>query len=512
MTENTQRATARTWIGLAVLVLPMLLIAIDGMVLVFALPAITTDLQPSGTEQLWVLDIYSLMLAGLLITMSSLGDRIGRRRLLLIGAVGFAAASVLGALASAPWMLILARALLGVAGATIMPSTLSIIRNMFLDRNQRRTAMAVWAAMGSAGAAAGPIVGGWIIEAFSWHAAFLMNIPVMIVLLALAPIFVPESANPMPGRIDVPSIALSLAGMVTLVYGVKALAEGEEPLAALITFVAGAVILVLFVVRQLRIPNPMINVRLFRVRSFTGAVVVDLLSVFALVGALFALTQHLQLVVGLSTVQAAVWMLPQAAVSAIAGFLAAALIKKIPASILVSAGGVITAAGFGMLLFLTPQTPPSVIAISLCLVGLGAGVGLTLTNDIIMSSVRPEHAGQAAAVSETAYEVGTALGTAVLGSILLGFYRTGLASQAPIGLPGDVLSAAEETLAAALSFAAELPGALGQALADAAVASFTQALAWTGGLAALILTGVAIFAAIMLRGVSAQADLVKANH
>ncbi|GIJ28781.1 MFS transporter [Micromonospora qiuiae] len=511
MNDTAPRATARTWVGLAVLVLPMLLIAIDGMVLIFALADITADLEPSGVQQLWMLDIYALMLAGLLITMSSLGDRFGRRKVLLIGAVFFAIASVMGALSTEPWMLIAARALLGVAGAAIMPGTLSLIRNMFLDRNQRRTAMAVWSASGALGAAAGPIVGGGIIEMFSWHAAFLMNIPVMVLLLVLAPFLVPESKNPDPGRIDLPSIVLSLAGMISFVYGVKTFAESEEPGVAFLTFLAGLVLLVLFVIRQLRMPVPMINVRLFRVRAFTGAVVTDLLSVFSLVGAMFALTQFLQLVAGLSVIQSALWMLPQAAVSATAGFIAAALVKRIPTSLIVSVGVLITAGGFVTLLTLTPDTQPWQIAIALCLVGLGAGVGMTLTNDLIMSSARPEQSGQAAAISETAYELGTVFGTAILGSVLLGFYRTGLADAAPAGLPRSVLEAAKETLAAALLYAQELPGEIGVALATAATDSFTTALASTGGIAALILLAVSIFAGIMLRGVSAQADLANAN-
>ncbi|MFD2469975.1 MFS transporter [Amycolatopsis silviterrae] len=512
MNETAPRATARTWVGLAVLVLPMLLIAIDGVVLVFALADIAGDLRPTGTQQLWILDIYSLMLAGLLITMSSLGDRFGRRKVLLIGAVVFAIASVFGALSTAPWMLIASRALLGVAGATIMPGTLSLIRNMFLDRGQRRTAMAVWSAAGALGAAAGPIVGGWIIEVFSWHAVFLMNIPVMVLLLGLAPFLVPESKNPHPGRVDLPSIAFSLTGMISFVYGVKTFAEGKEPGIALITFFAGLALLVLFVRRQLRMPEPMINVRLFRVRAFTGAVTADLLSVFALVGALFALTQFLQIVAGLSVIESALWMLPQAAVSACAGFLAAALVKRIPTSTVVAAGGLVTAGGFAILLTITPATEPWVIAISLCLVGLGAGVGMTLTNDLIMSSVRPEQSGQAAAISETAYELGTAFGTAILGSVLLGFYRTGLVDAAPAGLSGGILESAKETLAAAVLYAKDLPGAMGAALYTAATESFTSALAWTGGIAALILLAVAIFAGGMLRGVSAQADLAEVEH
>lgn len=270
--------------------------------------------------------------------------------------------------------------------------------------------------------------------------------------------------------------------------------------------------LVLFVVRQLRMPVPMINVRLFTVRAFTGAVLTDLLSVFSLVGAMFALTQFLQLVVGLTVITSALWMLPQAAVSAIAGFIAVALVNRFPTSTIVAAGVLVTAAGFATMLTLTPHTPPWRIALALCLVGLGTGVGMTLTNDLIMSSVRPEQSGQAAAISQVAYEVGTAFGTAILGSVMLGFYRRGLAGAAPTGLPSDLLDAAKETLAGALLSAQQLPGEIGAALATAATDAFTNALSWTGGIATAILVSVAMFAGIMLRGVSAQVDLTEANH
>src|SRR5690554_1984542 len=228
MTGTIPKATARSWAGLAVLALPLLLITIDGTVLVLGLPAISAELRPTGVEQLWMIDIYSLVLAGLLVAMSTIGERFGRRRNLLIGAVLFALASVVGALSTEPWMLIAARALLGVGGAIMMPSTLSLVRNMFLDRQQRRYAMAVWAAMASVGAAVGPIVGGWVIDTFSWHAAFLMNIPVMLLLLVLGPLLLPESRNPGLHSIDVPSVVLSFVGLIGLVFAIKSLTGGRD--------------------------------------------------------------------------------------------------------------------------------------------------------------------------------------------------------------------------------------------------------------------------------------------
>lgn len=501
------RATTRTWIGLSVLVLPLLLIAVDSMVLVFALPAISAELSPTGAQQLWIMDIYSFMLAGLLITMSSIGDRIGRRRLLLIGAVGFGAASVLGAISTTPEMLIAARAVLGLAGATIMPSTLSLIRNMFLDRDQRRFAVAVWGAAAAAGAAAGPVVGGWVIEHFSWHAAFLMNIPVMAVLLVLAPFFIPESRNPGHTGIDLLSSVQSLIAMLTLVYAIKSLAEGKDLPLAFLALAVGLVAGTFFVRRQLRLEHPMINVRLFRVRAFTGAVLGDLISIFALIGSLFALTQYLQLVLGLSAMESALWLLPQTVVSAGAGFLAAWLVRRLSAALLVSVGTLSAAGGFALLLGLSTTTEPWVIASALCLVALGVGIAMTLTHDIIMSSVPPERSGQAAAIGETAYELGTALGTAVLGSVLLSFYRSGLADSASGLIDDTLLARAGATLAEALEVAEQLGGTVGPQLVALAQQEFTTALVLTGALAALLLVGGAVMTGITLRGVSAQADL-----
>ena len=504
---SPQRASTRTWIGLGVLVLPLLLIAVDGMVLVFALPAISADLSPSGAEQLWIMDIYSFMLAGLLITMSSIGDRIGRRKLLLIGAFAFSAASVLGAVSTTPEMLIVARAALGVAGATIMPSTLSLIRNMFLDRDQRRFAMAVWGAIAAAGAAAGPVIGGWIIEHFSWHAAFLMNIPVMIVLLVLAPFFIPESRNPALVGIDLTSALQSLVAMIAVVYGIKTLFEGSGFVFALVALAVGITVGTFFVRRQLRLDEPMINVRLFRVRAFTGAVLGDLISVFALIGSLFALTQYLQLVLELSPMESALWLLPQTVVSAVSGFLAAALVRRFPAAVLVSIGTLAAAGGFALLLGLTPTTEPWVIAAALCLVALGVGVAMTLTNDIIMSSVPPERSGQAAAISETAYELGTALGTAVLGSILLAFYRGNLTGPVVDALEPSLVERAHTTIAEALLVAQEIGGAVGASLIELSRIAYTNALVATGAIGGGLLIAAAVLMGVMLRGVSADADL-----
>lgn len=512
MNDAPPKATARSWLGLAVLALPLLLITIDGTVLVLGLPAISAELRPTGIQQLWMIDIYSLVLAGLLVAMSTVGDRFGRRRNLLIGAVVFAMASVVGALATGPWMLIGARALLGVGGAIMMPSTLSLVRNMFLDRQQRRYAMAVWAAMASVGAAVGPIVGGWVIETFSWQAAFLMNIPVMLLLLVLGPTLLPESRNPELHTIDVLSIVLSFAGMIGVVYAIKTLTGGKDVPLGIAALIVGLIAITMFVRRQLTLPTPLLEVRLFTVRYFWGAVIGDLLSIFAMVGALVALIQHLQLVLGLNPLQASIWLIPQAVLAATAAFAAAVLVKRILPAYVITAGFLIAAVGFGLTIFLSPASSPALIATSLALVSLGAGMGLALSNDIIMSSVTPERAGQAAATSETAYELGTTLGTAVLGGVLVAWYtRVVTAGTDALDLPAALAERASSTMAEALLVATEVGGGTGAAVLEVAEAAFTEAITVTGIAGAGVMVLTAIWAFVTLRGAAAHEDLA-AEH
>ncbi|GAB3839170.1 MFS transporter [Kribbella italica] len=512
MNDTAPKATAASWIGLAVLVLPLLLITIDGTVLILGLPAISGELSPTGVEQLWMVDVYSLVLAGLLVAMSAVGDRFGRRRNLLIGSVVFAIASAAGALATEPWMLIGARALLGVGGAIMMPSTLSLVRNMFLDRQQRRYAMAVWGAMASVGAAVGPIVGGWVIETFSWQAAFLMNIPVMLLLLLLGPFLLPESRNPELHRIDLLSVVLSLVGMIGVVYAIKSLTGGKDTALGIAALVVGVTAVAAFIRRQLRLPTPLMEVRLFKVRYFRGAVIADLLSIFAMVGALVALVQHLQLVLGLGPLQASLWLLPQAIVAATAGFVAASLVRRILPAYVITAGLLIAATGFLLTIFLTPTSSPALTATSLALVSLGAGMGLGLSNDIIMSSVKPERAGQAAATSETAYELGTTLGTAVLGGVLVAWYTKGVSADTDaLQLPAALAERASSTMAEALLVAGEVGGSTGASILRIAEGAFTEAITVTGIAGAGIMVLAALWALVTLRGAAANQDLA-ADH
>ncbi|MET0736141.1 MAG: MFS transporter [Microbacterium sp.] len=486
----------RGWAALVVLMLPVLLVSVDNTVLSFALPAIALDLEPTSTQQLWIIDAYPLVLAGLLVTMGTLGDRFGRRRMLLIGASGFAAVSVLAAFAPTAALLIAARAAMGVFGAMLMPSTLSLLRSIFTDRDQRRFAIAVWASMFSAGAALGPIVGGILLEHFAWGSVFLMSVPVLVPLLILAPILVPESRDPNPGRVDPASIVLSMAAMIPIVYAIKELAVEGVGILPLALFGAGTLFGWMFVRRQLRSESPMLDMRLFRNPTFSGALIVNLLSVVGLVGFLFFVAQHLQLVVGLSPMQAGFALVPGLAAMIISGLVVVPIAKRHPARVVVP-----IALGFSVLGYVAVAVatgPDSLWLLIGAFVSLGIGIGAaeTVSNELILASAPPAKAGAASAVSETAYELGAVLGTAVLGGILTALYRANLAL--PSGLPADDAHAAGETLAGAVHVADGIGGALGAAVRQAAAEAFDAGVGVTALIGAILVGIAAVVAAVAL--------------
>ena len=486
-----RRVGWRGWAALVVLMLPVLLVSVDNTVLSFALPDIAKDLAPTSAEQLWIIDAYPLVLAGLLVTMGTLGDRFGRRRMLMIGATGFAAVSVLAAFAPTAGLLIAARAAMGVFGAMLMPSTLSLLRSIFTDRDQRRFAIAVWAAMFSAGAALGPIVGGILLEHFSWGSVFLMSVPVLIPLLVLAPLLVPESRDPKPGRIDPLSILLSLATMVPIVYAIKEFAVHGPGVLPLVLVLSGIGFGVLFVRRQLRADSPMLDMRLFRRGTFSGALMVNLLSVVALVGFLFFVSQHLQLIVGLSPMQAGFALVPGMLAMIAAGLLVVPVARRVDARVVVSVALVFSVAGYVMVAFTAADGALGMLIAAFALLGIGIGAAETVSNDLILASVPPAKAGAASAVSETAYELGAVLGTAVLGGILTALYRTGIVL--PPGLPSDVADASRETLAGAVSAAQGLDATTAEALQTAAAHAFDAGV----GVTALIGAGLVVIAAVI---------------
>ncbi|MEU8586200.1 MFS transporter [Streptomyces sp. NPDC048664] len=491
VTMSQERRPGR-WIALGVLVLAVLLVAVDATVLGLATPYISEDLEPSGTQLLWIGDVYSFVIAGLLVSMGSLGDRIGRKKILLCGATAFGLISVLNAYAPTAQTMIGARALLGVAGATLMPATLALIRNIFHDPRERSLAVGVWGAAASAGTAIGPITGGFLLEHFWWGSVFLINLPVMVVLVVVGVRTLPESRNPNPGPWDLASVVLSLVGMVAIVYAVKeAAAEGFTwPAAA--TGVLGAAALYGFVRRQLTLPVPLLDMRLFRHRGFSGAVLADLLTVLGMSGLVFFLSQFLQLVQGMRPFEAGLAELPAAVGAVAAGLVAGAAARRFTVRAVVSGGLAAVGLALAALTVLDRVTGYPLIGAALLVVGVGAGLSFTVTADVILSSVPKDQAGAASAVSETAYELGAALGIALLGSIVTGVYR---GFTAPPGTP----DAAHESLGGAVEATHRLPTSTAEPLLTAARDAFVEGLRLATGAGAAVLLATAVAAWFLLK-------------
>jgi DHA2 family multidrug resistance protein-like MFS transporter len=481
--------------------LPVVLISVDNTVLSFALPDISRSLQPTGTALLWIVDIYPLVLAGLLIPMGSLGDRYGRRRMLVVGSIGFAAVSVVAAFAPGTEWLIAARAVLGFFGAMLMPSTLSLLRNIFVDRNQRRLAIAIWATGWALGAAVGPILGGILLEHFWWGSIFLLAVPVLIPLLILTPFLIPESRDPSPGRIDIVSILLTLTTMTPVVYGIKTLASDGISVVGIGAVVLGLASGLVFVRRQLSRPEPMIDMELFRNRVFSVAVSSNLLSCLAFVGFLFFVSQHLQLVLGLSPITAGLVLVPGLVAMTLASLGVVPIARRIRPGIVIPVALVISAAAYLLIAVADGPAPVSILLVAFMVLGLGTGAAETVSNELIIASAPARKAGAAAAVSETAYEVGAVLGTAVLGTILTASYRNAIVI--PDGLSGSQAAAARETLGGATELAESLPLSQATQLLGSAMEAFDSGVVATSGLGVLLLLVAAVGVAVSLRKVGA---------
>ncbi len=500
------RAGRREWIGLAVIALPCMLYSMDLTVLNLAVPSLSAELQPSAAELLWIVDIYGFLVAGSLITMGTLGDRIGRRKLLLIGAAAFGIASVAAAFSTSAAALIASRALLGVAAATLAPSTLSLIRNMFLDPAQRTVAVSVWIMSYSAGAAIGPLIGGVLLEHFWWGSVFLINVPVMLLLLALGPMLLPEFRDPGAGRLDLWSAAQSLVAVLAVIYGLKRIAEGGPGWIAVLSILAGVAVGAVFLRRQGTLADPLINLKLFRVPAFSAALAVNILGFLTAFAAFLFIAQYLQSVLGLSPLQAGLWGLPSA-LSFIAGsMLTPAIVRRFHPSYVIAAGMTVAAAGFVLLALVDDVASPLAMLVAGSVVfSVGLTPVVTLTTDIVLSAAPPERAGAASALSETSSEFGGALGIAVMGSIVTAIYRGEVAASLPAGVPAAAAEIARGTIGGAVSVAGELPGALGAEVLGAAREAFAQAFGATAAISAVIAIGVAILAAALLRRVPAHA-------
>lgn len=489
-------AGAREWLGLALLALPTALLGLDLTLLHLALPALAADLQPTSMQALWIMDAYGFMIAGFLITMGTLGDRIGRRKLLMMGAAAFAAASALAAFSTSAVMLIAARALLGIAGATLMPSTLALITNMFADPRQRALGFGIWATMFALGMALGPVVGGVLLEHFWWGAAFLIAVPIVGLLLVLAPLLLPEYRAPHVGRLDLASVGLSLAAMLPVVYGIKQIAKdgfGLHPVGAL---AVGLVFAVLFVRRQQRLADPLLDISLFANRAFSVALIVLLFGLVAVGGTMLLVTQYLQLVAGFSPLVAGLWMGPPALAMVAAGVTAPLIARRVRPGFVVAGALGLSVVGYLMLTRLdNSASGVGIVVAGFSLAYLGLGTIAALGTDLVVGSAPADKAGSASAMSETVQDLGVSLGIAVLGSLATASYRRTMLDRIPEGLAREAHEAVGDSLWAATSVASELPAGL----IEEAQAAFTAGFSSAAVVSAVSVSVLAVLAAVSLR-------------
>lgn len=493
-----KRAGKREWIGMAVLALPTLLVSIDVFVLLLALPHLSSDLGADSTQQLWIMDIYGFMLSGFMITMGTLGDRIGRRKLLMYGAAAFGIASILAAFSTSLEMLIAARALLGVAGATLAPSTLALISNMFTDPRQRALAISVWLVCFMSGAALGPLIGGALLEQFHWGSVFLVGVPAMILLLILGPILLPEYRNDKAGRLDMISVALSLAAILPIVYGLKELAKHGWEQASVASVLIGAVMSFFFVRRQRTLADPLLDLRLFSNRAFSAAASGQMFGTMLLGAIMLFITQYLQLVEGLSPLQAGLWMLPAVAASTVSFLVTPLLARRIRPAYLIGAGLVISIIGLLAVTRVDTDAGLSVLVIAYVLINFGAGPLITLSTDLIVGSAPPEKAGAAASVGETSAEFGFAFGLAALGSLGTAVYRNRIEADIPPDTAAVAVEGIRDTLAGAVTAASTLPDQLGSMLLNSAREAFTSSMHAVALVSAALMIIVAIATVLLL--------------
>jgi MFS transporter, DHA2 family, multidrug resistance protein len=500
------KATRREWLGLAVIALPCALYAMDLTVLNLAVPRISEDLRPSSAKLLWIVDIYGFFVAGLLVTMGNLGDRIGRRRLLLIGAAAFGVASVAAGLSRSAGMLIAARALLGVAGATLAPSTLSLIRNMFLDPRQRTLAVGVWISSYSVGGAVGPLLGGLVLHYFRWGAVFLLSVPVMVLLLIVGPILLPEYRDPTARRMDLPSATLSLLALLSVIYGVKIYAQDGPGWSPIASVGIGVSLGVWFARRQRRLADPLIDLRLFRAPAFSASLATYLLATFVTFGAYVIVGQYLQLVLGLTPLGAGLWMLPWSASYVVGSLLVPALARRWRPAFVMCGGLLLATAGF-IVLSRVVSMGVEWIVIASTLYSLGMAPVFTMGTDLVIGAAPPERAGAAAAISETSSELGGALGIALLGSIGAAIYRGRMSHAALLGVPPGARKAALDTLGGAAAAARQLSNGAGAPLLETARGAFTHALQVTAAICALVSAATSVVALVGLRRVLARREV-----
>ncbi len=495
-TDTKTRAGRREWIGLAVLALPTLLLSLDMSVLHLAVPHLAADLRPSGTELLWIIDIYGFMIAGFLVTMGTLGDRIGRRKLLMIGGAAFGLASIVAAFATSPAMLIGARALMGIAGATLMPSTLALISNMFTDPRQRGTAIAVWMSCFMGGMVIGPVVGGVLLGVAWWGAVFLLAVPVMVLLLCTAPKLLPEYRDDQAGRLDLVSVVLSLGAILPVVFALKEFAKDGPDLRTVVALVAGLTIGTVFVRRQRQLAHPMLDLSLFRNRTFTAALSIMSVGALTMGGIFLLVSQYLQLVEGLTAAEAGLALVPQALAVVLGSTIAPRLTRRMRPEFVLGFGMLVAAAGMVLFTQIDNSNGVVLVVFGVSIAAFGMGPQGVLGTEMVIGSVPPNKAGAASAMSETAAEFGISTGIAVFGSVGTAIYR------ADVIVPAGAGPEAHESLAGAVNAAAALDDNVAAPLLASAREAFTSGLHTVAILSAIVVAGFALVGMVTLRSTS----------
>jgi MFS transporter, DHA2 family, multidrug resistance protein len=487
---SSGKATRREWVGLVALALPCVLYAMDLTVLNLAIPSLTTDLQPTAAQLLWIVDIYGFLAAGALLIMGALGDRIGRRRLLLIGSAVFAVVSLLAAFSRTAQMLIVARGLLGIAGATMAPSTLSLINNMFRNEREKTFAVSVWVSSFSFGGAIGPVVGGVLIAHFWWGAVFLAPLPIMALLLIVGPSLLPEHRSEKAGRIDIVSAMLTLATVLPIIFAIKHIAEGGDVQGAGLAAAVGAICGALFVRRQLKLEDPLLDLRLFKLPALSVALTINALDFLVGFGILVLVAQYLQLVLDLSPLEAGLWGVPPGLGFVVGSLLTSALLKVLRPAFALGGGLLLSAVGLALMAYAIKAHSLILITLGNTMFAVGSAPGTTIVADFVVSSAPEEQSGAASALSETFSEFGGALGIALLGSLTTFFYRHMLAAALPASIPAPAIETASRGIGAARAAAETLNG--GASLLEAAKHAYTSAasIAFLASAAITILTAV----------------------
>jgi MFS transporter, DHA2 family, multidrug resistance protein len=487
---SSGKATRREWVGLVALALPCVLYAMDLTVLNLAIPSLTTDLQPTAAQLLWIVDIYGFLAAGALLIMGALGDRIGRRRLLLIGSAVFAVVSLLAAFSRTAQMLIVARGLLGIAGATMAPSTLSLINNMFRNEREKTFAVSVWVSSFSFGGAIGPVVGGVLIAHFWWGAVFLAPLPIMVLLLIVGPSLLPEHRSEKAGRIDIVSAMLTLATVLPIIFAIKHIAEGGDVQGAGLAAAVGAICGALFVRRQLKLEDPLLDLRLFKLPALSVALTINALDFLVGFGILVLVAQYLQLVLDLSPLEAGLWGVPPGLGFVVGSLLTSALLKVLRPAFALGGGLLLSAVGLALMAYAIKAHSLILITLGNTMFAVGSAPGTTIVADFVVSSAPEEQSGAASALSETFSEFGGALGIALLGSLTTFFYRHMLAAALPASIPAPAIETASRGIGAARAAAETLNG--GASLLEAAKHAYTSAasIAFLASAAITILTAV----------------------